>query len=81
MVACATVSRTVASVSAVFSAFRGAVETTIMLLGVAGGAATADVQGQSWINGLVVPGAAEPGVFGVVDDLPGPFLARVRPSR
>src|ERR1700754_881187 len=27
------------------------------------------------IDGLVFPGAAQPGVLGVVDDLPGPFLA------
>ena len=39
------------------------------------------VQGQAGIDGLVVPGAAQPGVLGVVDDLPGAFGARVRPSR
>ena len=68
IVACATVSRTVGSVSAVFSARFGAVETTVRLL--------RRSQGQTGIDGLVFPGAAQPGVFGVVDDLPGPFGAR-----
>ena len=68
MVACATVSRTVGSVSAVFSVRFGAVETTVRLLSVG-------ASGQAGVDRLVVPGAAQPGVFGVVDDLPGAFGA------
>src|ERR1700754_4688269 len=32
-------------------------------------------QGEPGVDVLVVPGAAQPGMFGIVDDLPRPFLA------
>ena len=33
------------------------------------------MKGQTGVYGLVLPGAAQPGVLGVVDDLPGAFVA------
>ncbi len=63
MVACATVSRTVASASASSRSLRCG--------GNHGQAPRATGEWQSRVDGLVVPGAAQPGVVGVVDDLPG----------
>src|SRR6476660_9667326 len=67
IVACATVSRTVGSASGVLNAV--ALETT---------SRSSRSQGQPWVDVLVFPGAAQPGVFGIVDDLPCPFLAGAR---
>src|SRR6476620_3643798 len=64
-VAWATVSRTVGSPCGDLNA--EALETTSHSSWV--------VQGQARVDGLVVPGAAQPGVFGVVDDHPGAFGA------
>src|SRR6476660_1310207 len=67
IVACATVSRTVGSASGVLNAV--ALETT---------SRSSRSQGQPLVDVLVCPGAAQPGVFGIVDDLPCPFLAGAR---
>src|SRR5215212_3149562 len=63
--ACDTVSRTVGSLCGALNA--DALETMRH---------SPSMQGQPGVDGLVFPGVAQPSVLGVVDDLPGPFLAR-----